>query len=447
MNWRKVSAIARTEYLVHVRRPSFLAITLIVPALGLAILGLMAFMILRPADIDRWMKEQLSQDQRSRTTRWLMEVSEEGRKPIGIVDQSGLFHPILPEYQESFIRYDHRDRAEADLRDGKLVAVLVIEPDYLKTGRVVALTRDEFWAIFITSSIRVVDFLRAHLLNRSVDQTTQQRVLHPIDQTEQYVLTRTGSTRVVKLTATSVILHFFGPSIVTFIIPYLMTLLLVTTIFTASGYLLNSMAQEKENRLIEILLSSVRPMELVIGKVIGLGALGFTRMLVWLVSAWWCSGGVIILMSTLMGMGGVANIPLRVLMLDIVYYLFGYALYAMLMVAIGAVITGTRESEQVVLVLCSIATLPDIIVALLVINSNVAIARVLSMFPLTAPTMMMLRLALGDVPWVDIVASLGILFVSILAAAWLGARMVRVGLLIYEKRPTMQEIWQMIRTP
>jgi ABC-2 type transport system permease protein len=313
LNWRKVWTIARTEYLLNVRRAGFLITTAIIPAIGLVALILMAFMAPQAGGIIRWLEEQV----------------EGGRNPIGVVDGSGLFTPILPEYQAFFILYDRPEAAEADLRGGKLQAVLVIGSDYVETGKILALTQEGFGEALIADSTRVRGFLVAHLLNGRVEPSVQRRAVSPMAQLEARVLSGTGSAR-------------SGGFAFTFIIPYFLAIFLVMTIFTSSGYLLQSVAEEKENRVVEILVSSVRPTELMAGKVIGLGALGLTQVLVWLTSAWGFSGGAIALMA----MTDVANIPIRVLILGVVYYLLGYTLYAVLMAGIGALGTTMRESQQ-----------------------------------------------------------------------------------------------------
>ncbi len=412
MNWRKVWTIARTEYLVNVRRAGFLIATAIVPALGLIALILMAFLAPQAGGITRWLEEQI----------------EGGHRPIGIVDESGLFTPILPEYQEFFILYDRPEAAEADLRGDKLQAVLVIGPDYVETGRILVLTREGFGEAVIADSTRVRGFLVAHLLNGRVEPAVQRRAVSPMAQLEARVLSGTGSAR-------------SGGFAFTFIIPYFLAIFLVMTIFTSSGYLLQSVAEEKENRVVEILVSSVRPTELMAGKVIGLGALGLTQVLIWLASAWGFSGGAIALMA----MTDVASIPIRVLILGVVYYLLGYTLYAMLMAGIGALGTTMRESQQLAGIFSFIAVIPYMMAGVVMMNPNMTIVRVFSFFPLTAPTAMMLRVPLGDVPWVDIVGSIGVLLLSIPVALWLGAKLFRIGLLIYGKRPTMRELWQMLR--
>ncbi|MBN1979144.1 MAG: hypothetical protein JW918_17240 [Anaerolineae bacterium] len=92
------------------------------------------------------------------------------------------------------------------------------------------------------------------------------------------------------------------------------------------------------------------------------------------------------------------------------------------------------------------AAVPYMISSFLFANPNVTLARVLSYFPLTAPTMMMLRLPLAEVPWIDVVGSIVLLLISIPAALWAGSKLFRVGLLIYGKRPTMKEIWLILRS-
>jgi ABC-2 type transport system permease protein len=227
----------------------------------------------------------------------------------------------------------------------------------------------------------------------------------------------------------------------TFIIPYFLAIFLVTTIFISSGYLLQSVAEEKESRVIELVVSSVRPVELMAGKVAGLGALGLTQVLVWVASAAGFSGGAVALLAV----AGAGSIPMRVLVLGVVYYLLGYTMYAILMAGVGALGTTMRESQQLAGIFSFFAAVPYMISGFLFANPNMLIARVLSFFPLTAPTMMILRLPLTEVPWVDVAGSIVVLLLSVPAALWVGAKLFRVGLLVYGKRPTAREIWLILR--
>jgi ABC-2 type transport system permease protein len=214
------------------------------------------------------------------------------------------------------------------------------------------------------------------------------------------------------------------------------------TIFISSGYLLQGVAEEKESRVIEIVVSSVRPVELMAGKVAGLGALGLTQVLVWVASVAGFSGGAVAFLAV----AGAASIPARVLILGVVYYLLGYTLYAILMAGVGALGTTMQESQQLAGIFSFFAAVPYMISGFLFANPNMLIARVLSFFPLTASTMMMMRIPLAEVGWVDVVGSIVVLLLSIPAALWVGAKLFRVGLLIYGKRPTLRDIWLILRS-
>jgi ABC-2 type transport system permease protein len=91
------------------------------------------------------------------------------------------------------------------------------------------------------------------------------------------------------------------------------------------------------------------------------------------------------------------------------------------------------------------AAIPYMLSGFLFANPNILVARVLSFFPLTAPTMMMLRLPLAEVPWVDVVGSIAVLIAFIPLALWVGTKLFRVGLLIYGQRPSLREIWGILR--
>ncbi|HXF69555.1 MAG TPA: ABC transporter permease [Thermoflexus sp.] len=415
MNWRKIWIIARHEYLTNIRRTGFIVMTAIIPALGLMTLILTAFLLPQSDAVEEWLRRQF-------------EVS---RKPIGIVDRSGYFTPILPEYRDTFILYTDLEAAEAALRAEELLGVLVIGEDYLETGAITALTRESFGSAAIADSERVRTFLVAHLLAGKVDPALGHRVANPLEGLQTHTLSSTGQKRGGGL-----------GFIFTFMIPYFLAFFLMVTIFSSSGYLLQSVAEEKENRIVEIIISSVRPMELMAGKVLGLGAVGLTQVLIWIGSAWGFTVGMAIIPAAV----GSIGIPARIFTMGIVYYLLGYLLYAVLMAGVGALGTTVRESQQLAGIFSFIAFIPIMLTSFVMANPNALPVRVVSFFPLTAPTVMLLRIALGEVPWMDIAGSIGVLVLSIPAALWMGAKLFRVGLLIYSKRPTLREILYILRS-
>jgi len=415
MDWRKVWVVARHEYLNNVRRAGFIIMTASVPLLGIVALLVGVFFAGQARQLGEFFEQQF----------------EVGDNSTGVVDRSGYFSPILPEYQDVFVPYGSEVEAEAALKDEEVSKVLVIGEDYLETGRVVVMSMGSgFDAAMVSDSAMVRAFFVDHLLTGQVDPALQERAADPAN-VEPLVISSGGKTQGEGT---------WGFAF-TFIIPYFLAIFLVTTIFVSSGYLLQSVAEEKESRVIEIVISSVRPVELMAGKVAGLGTLGLTQVLVWVASAVGFSGGA----AALLAVAGAASIPTRVLVLGVVYYLLGYTLYAILMAGVGALGTTMRESQQLAGIFSFFAAVPYMISGFLFTNPNMLIARVLSFFPLTAPTMMMMRLPLAEVPWVDVVGSIVVLLLSIPAALWVGARLFRVGLLIYGKRPTVKEIWLILR--
>nr|HID12421.1 ABC transporter permease [Anaerolineae bacterium] len=415
MDWRKVWVVARHEYLTSVRRAGFIIMTAIMPALGIIVLLFGAFSAGQAPQLGAFFEQQF----------------DVGSKRIGVLDGSGHFSPILPEYQDNFVLYGSEAEAEKALLAEELSAVLVIREDYLDTGQVAVMTTGSgFGAAMVSDSTTVRSFFVDHLLADQVEPALRERAADPMD-VEPRVISASGERQGE------------GPwgFVFTFIVPYFLVLFLVMTIFISSGYLLQSVAEEKESRVIEIVISSVSPTELMAGKVAGLGALGLTQVLVWLLSAWGFSGGAVVLLA----LAGAVSIPTKVLVLGVTYYLLGYTLYAILMAGVGALGTTMRESQQLAGIFSFFAAAPYMLSGFLFANPNMLVARVLSFFPLTASTMMMMRLPLAEVPWVDVVGSIAVLLLSIPAALWVGARLFRMGLLIYGKRPTLKEIWGILR--
>ncbi len=415
MNWRKVWVVARHEYVINVKRTGFIIMTAILPLLGIVGLLFATLFSGQAQQIGDFFEQQF----------------EVGDKPIGVVDHSGYFFPILPEYEDDFLSYESEAKAEESLKAEEISKAMLIGEDYLESGEITVLSLGSgFDAAAVSDSSRVQSFLVDHLLKDQVDPVLRRRVADPM-KVQPRVLSSGGETR--------------GEGtwgfIFTFVVPFILSFFLIMTVFTSSGYLLQSVAEEKESRVIEIVVSSILPMELMAGKVIGLGALGLTQVLVWLISAVGFSGGAVALLAVV----GAFSLPLRAMLLGAVYYALGYTLYAILMAGVGSLGTTMRESQQLAGIFSFFAAVPYMLSGFLFAAPNMLIARILSFFPLTAPTMMMLRLPMAEVPWIDVVGSILMLVISLPAALWVGGKLFRVGLLIYGKRPTLKEIWGILR--
>jgi ABC-2 type transport system permease protein len=407
----KILIVARHEYLANVRRIGFIIMTASVPILGLVGLLVATFF---GGQASTFLERQFAAE----------------RKPIGVVDHLGAFTPILPDYRARYRLFADEAAGRAAVNSGEIASLLIIPTDYIAKGDVVILSKEGgFSAAAMEDSSTVRRFFVDHLLRDKADPALRQRLASPIVPVLMS-LNNQGQPKGGELSAVLGIL-----------VPYLLGLLLVMTIFLSSNYLLRGVTEEKTSRVIEILLSSATAQELLAGKVLGLGALGLTQVVIWLLSTFVLSGGAV-------SMLGIA-LPLltrpEVFVLGLVYYILGFLVYAVLMGAVGSLGTTMQESQQLAGIFSLLAALPLMLGGFMFANPNMPLVRILSWFPLTAPTMMLLRFPMAQVPLVDVVGSIGLLVVTIPAILWAGAKVFRMGLLMYGKRPALAEVVRALR--
>ena len=414
-SFRNVLTIAGHEYAVNVRRPGFIFFTLLIPALGLISLIIFGFFSGQAANF------------------FISQFGGQGggSRPVGVVDQSGLFVPIQPKFASAYTAFPDEAAARQALLAQRIAAYVVIPADYLASGKITSYATGGFIeSASAIDSDALNDFLVHSLLDGKADPAVVARAANPADVTP-VTLDETGKTRNGASAASD---------IAGFIIPYVLSILLVISIFTSSSYLLRSVSEEKETRVIEIILSSVSAPELLAGKVLGLGALGLTQVLVWLSSSALLTGGLGALVA-----GVVVALSPGVFVLAGLYFLLGYVLYGTLMATAGSLGTSLRESQQVAGIFSIMAFVPLWFNSLILASPNGVVSRVLSYFPLTSPTTMMLRLPLANLPPLDIAISLGGLLISIPFVVWGGAKIFRMGLLLTGKRPALRQIVRALR--
>jgi ABC-2 type transport system permease protein len=408
--------IAWHEYITNVRRPGFIFATLLIPALGLIGLIIATFF---SGQATNFLRDQFV---------------PESRRPIGVVDGSGLYTPIAEKYAQRFRAYPDAEAARQALLARELDGYLVIPANYLASGEVEAYTRDGggFSGAIAVDSDEVDPFLVEGLLRKeAVAGAVLERVSDP-SRLNRITLDEAGEPAGDDANP----LAFVGG----FIASFAVSLVLFISIFASSNYLLRSVSEEKENRVMEVLLSSVSASDLLAGKVIGLGALGLTQVGVWLLSGAALTGGL-----GALAVGALAALNPMTFILALVYFLLGYLLFGTLMATAGSLGTSMRESQQIAGVFSFAAAVPWMLNGLIIANPNAVIARVLSWFPLTAPMMMMLRLPYGEVPVVDILGSIAVLIVAVPLVIRGGSKVFRASLLVYGKRLSLREIWSALR--
>jgi ABC-2 type transport system permease protein len=228
-----------------------------------------------------------------------------------------------------------------------------------------------------------------------------------------------------------------------FAIVYVFSLALMFSTFVTSSYLLQSVIEEKQTRLIEIFLASLKPLDLLGGKVLAFGVLGLLQLLVWVLTFWGLvtvsgNGVVDIFLSNI-------NIPAQMLPLMLVYFLVTYFLFAVLFSAVGALSASLQEGPQYSAIFALPFALPFYFLALFATDPNGLLATGLSLFPFTAPISMIARAALVDVPLWQIALSIGGIILTSIGAVWITSRLFRMQTLLAGTVPNPQQLWRMIR--
>jgi ABC-2 type transport system permease protein len=229
------------------------------------------------------------------------------------------------------------------------------------------------------------------------------------------------------------------------IIAALIFLILMYTTFFMYGYqVMRGVIEEKSNRIVEIIVASVRPTELMLGKIIGIGLVGLTQYFVWSLVAMNVSLPAI---AGLFSGGdlGVPRIPISMLGYFMLYFLLGYFLYASVYTAIAAPFNTDQEAQQLavipmILIISGFAFYPAVMN-----NPNGGVAVAFSLFPFTASLVMFFRTALAEPPLWQIGLSVVSLLGTTVALAWFAGRIYRVGILMYGKKPTIPEILRWVR--
>jgi ABC-2 type transport system permease protein len=401
----KTFLIFKHEFLNTTKRSGFIIMTLLVPLVGLLAIGVYHVVsgISRPAPVET--------------------------ENIGYVDQLGGFDQDLAQGKILLVSYPSPEDANRALIGGEIKEYFIIPPDYIKTGIIARYTMQT--ELFPPETLLAVlnRFIVTNLLAGQVPEATSDRVLAPLNLVTT-TLTKTGDLATDQ--------GGFG----NFVFPGIFSLLLVLSIIFSSTYLLQGLGEEKDNRLIEILLSSVSSRQLLTGKVLGIGIAGLLQVLVWVASApllfHFAS-------STIGGFFSTVQLPARFLFLAVIYFILGYLLFAVISASLGAITSGTREGQQLIAIFTLPAVAPLWFISLLFLFPNSPVWIALTIFPLTAPVAVMLRMGVTSIPVWQYLASIAVLILSIIGILALTIKIFRVYLLMYGKRPGLGQIVRMLR--
>ena len=239
-----------------------------------------------------------------------------------------------------------------------------------------------------------------------------------------------------------------GSGTVGFFFAFGVAFLLYTSIMIYCQNVLRGVMEEKATRVAEVVISSVRPQALLAGKVIGVGAVGLTQQLIWIVTSVAMLKARAPLFAALHREAAPLQLPAvtpGVGALLVLFFLLGYTFYAALYAAVGAMVNSEQEAQQAAMPVVLLIVSSVIFMQPVLLNPTSTLAQVMSILPFSAPLIMPLRMAMVPVPPREIALAIAGVLVACVAAVWLASRIYRVGLLMYGKRPTVAELVRWVR--
>ncbi len=417
---RKILKIAQREYIETVRTKTFLISLLFAPVITVGIIFFTS----------------------------IISKSESGPRPPVKVTVTDLSGRLAGEIEEALDKHNEskpqrkillntlevgsdasstQEQGKAELRSGSIDAYVVIDPDivegagnvYLYTYKAKPANLDAQWAVQRIIDKAVVE-QRCRARNISPELLNEIRNV-PVERVEL----GPGANEQRRQSEAQTVMRMM--------VPFFFMFLMYMGIVGISQQMLSSVIEEKNSRIIEVLLSAASPFELMAGKIFGLGAIGLTVVGLWTAAGY----------GTAVWRGLDIEITGALLFYFLVFYVLGFLLFSSMLAAIGSVCNTLKETQGLMMPIVLIFVLPLISWYKLVQSPDGVFAKVLSLVPPVSPLVMVLRIsASSNVPAFEIIASIALLAIALFLSMWLAGRIFRTGILMYGKRPSLREIFR-----
>lgn len=434
--------ILKREYLTRVKKKSFIIMTLLVPLMMAALTVLPTYLA-------------------------MMDDKEE--RTIAVYDPTGLILNRLESNQ--FTKYHYIPEQEfqdlsKNFKSGKYYAVLHIPTNILTTSRAVMI-----------SDKQVTFDVKNQITNRIENIIESEKKKKVIDEIGVPDLEKKLAATKTNITVETIKLGEEGKAVkssteIAMAIGYISGFIIYMFVFMYGVMVMRGVMEEKQNRIVEVIISSVKPFQLLFGKVVGIGLVGLTQIAIWIVLTVGIASGVSTFSGSkapqiasqsqnimsgqevtqmaasspeaqnkvveIIGMIGNLNITLIVLAL-MFYFICGFILYASLLGAIGSAVDSDEDAQQMMFPVTMPLIFSIIILFAVAKNPEGPLAFWASMIPLTSPVTMMVRIPFGIPVW-QIVLSMSLLLATIFGTIWMAGKIYRTGILMYGKKVTLKEI-------
>ena len=431
---KKIWLVTKREYITRVKKKSFLVMTLLSPLLIVLFYGIIFYFSFNK------------------------DISDTSKKVL-IVDESGNFENQLKNSKTiSFVYTDiKKDEVEEVLKSDENYGIIFIPANTDSIKELEFLGKEQ-------PSLNTLDYIESQFLSTIKNKKLSEKGI------DKKILTQINSQKLnlktIKYTEKGI---EKGNSGVTTMIGFIGAFLIYLFIFLSGIQVMRGVIEEKTNRIVEVIISSVKPFQLMMGKIIGIAMVGLTQFLLWIILVSVLSGPV---SGTVMNLMDVApseiaasqgaNIPENtneggvggfindlgnynftlILCMFLFYFISGYLFYGSLFAAIGSAVDNETDTQQFMFPMTMPLILAFVLAQSVVVNApNGSIAVWLSMIPFTSPVVMMVRLPFGVPVWQILVSMLSMIS-GFIFTVWLAGRIYRIGILTFGKKPSYKEIWK-----
>ena len=409
-----LSLIIQREYLERVKRKSFIITTILVPLLLAALCVLPAL---------------------------IMIFSSQETLTVNVIDRTGVIYDKLEGNEE--ITFVNAEQPLDKLRQDENNEVILV------IGQNAVENPSKEITLYTRSSIAMMtdQYIQSQLKHAVEDIRLQEYNINNIREILDKVEANVSYSTILidneeEKETSSVLSYFLGIT---------MDMVLYMFILLYGQMVMTSIIEEKNNRVLEIVVSSVKPSQLMLGKIVGVGAVAITQILIWAILIGACMGGIAPFLTS----GAMADAPaemtgalaqltdpgfmLEIFVCTVLFFIGGFLFYSSIYAAIGSAVSNIQDASQ----LANIATVPVIIAivaSMAILNDpNSTFAFWMSIIPFTSPMSMMTRIPFGVPAW-EIILSVVILYLSFAGMIWICQKVYRVGIFMYGKKPTFSEL-------
>jgi ABC-2 type transport system permease protein len=426
MNFHKLFLIIKREYITRLKSKTFIISTIIAPIFILA-------MFLVPILMSNWDTGSTQQ--------------------IVIVDKSGNVAKHLAKINPQRYINEHFanvDTLRKEVINGQISGFIVITPQVLNGTTQPELVYSGNGGIALTQSV-----------NNDLESAIHDALLSQanITQNIKNIMERSVSLQTKKLTKNG---EEKQNTDMLFVVGYIMAIGIYMAMFIYGSLIMRGVIEEKTSRIIEVMASSAQPFELLLGKVLGVGALGATQFLIWVVTISGITSFGAPLIYSLMGHTETATtvaqatqspqlamqmptISASLWIFFIIFFVFGYLMYSALFAAVGSAADSETDVQQLTFPITIPIILPIMFLTNVTANPGSTFAVITSMIPLFSPILMIARMAVSSVPLWQSLGSVVLMGFTFVGLMWVSSRVYRIGILMYGKKPSFKEIAKWIR--